>query len=112
MERRTSIVGTSQSYTAHVIVVLKLLAISPVNSGKPIFFQLVRMDRDVVILLVTQVSSGFMRGLKVRRNIWASPRTYLVDHGSTPRPIDAAIQDCAVHMTMDAKTLGRHRDCL
>ena len=36
------------------------------------------------------------------------PRTYLVDHGATPRPIDTAILDCAVHMTVDAFALGRH----
>ena len=30
----------------------------------------------------------------------------------TPRPIDAAVQDCAVHMTADALALGRHWDSL
>ena len=40
------------------------------------------------------------------------PRTYFVDHGSTPGPVSAAIQDCAVHMAVDALTLGRHWDCL
>ena len=35
------------------------------------------------------------------------PCSYLVDHGQTPRPIDTAIQECTVHMTVDASTLGR-----
>ena len=38
------------------------------------------------------------------------PRTHLVDHSSTRRPIDSAIQCCAVHMTVDAFTFGRHGD--
>ena len=37
---------------------------------------------------------------------------HLVDHGSTPRPIDTAIQYRAVHMAVDAFALGRHWDCL
>ena len=38
-ERRTNIIGTSPSYTAHVIVVQILLAIFSVSSGKRIFLQ-------------------------------------------------------------------------
>ena len=53
-----------------------------------------------------------MRGLKVTRCIFVSPGTHIVDHGSTPRPIDAAVQGCAVHMTMDPLALGHHGDCL
>ena len=40
------------------------------------------------------------------------PRTNLVDHGSTPRPFDAAVQYCTVHMTVDAFALARHSDSL
>ena len=40
------------------------------------------------------------------------PSTYLVDHDSTPRSVDAAVQDCAVHVAVDAFTLGHHCDCL
>ena len=36
------------------------------------------------------------------------PSPYFVDHGATPR----AIQNCAVHMVVDAFTFGRHGDSL
>ena len=37
------------------------------------------MNRDVLILWVTQVSSGILRGLKVRRKIWDThARTLLI----------------------------------
>ena len=36
------------------------------------------MNRDVVILQVTQVSSGILRRLKVRRSIWDSQARTLV----------------------------------
>ena len=38
------------------------------------------------------------------------PRRHFVDHGSTPRPIDTAVQYCAVHMTADPFAFGRHGD--
>ena len=40
------------------------------------------------------------------------PRTNLIDHGSTPLPIDAAVQYCVVHMVVDAFAFGRHGDSL
>ena len=38
--------------------------------------------------------------------------TYLVDHVAPPRRIDAANQDCAEHVTVDAFKFGRHWECL
>ena len=47
--------------------------------GRPIFLQLVRNVCAALFLQLTQVSSGFMRGLKVRRCIFASQaRTLLI----------------------------------
>ena len=70
------------------------------------------MNRDVLILQVTQVSSGILRRLKVRRSIWDSEARTLGDHGTTPRPIDATVQDCAVHMIVDSLTLVFQVYCL
>ena len=46
----------------------------------------------------------------MKRKIWDSHARTFVDHGTTPRPINAAIQYCTENMTVAAFALGRHWD--
>ena len=41
-----------------------------------------------------------------------SQSAYFVDHGSTPRPIDAVVEGCAVHLAVDTFAFGHHWNCL
>ena len=70
-----------------------LLTIFQVSSGKPIFLQLFHNDCAVLLWQLIHVSSGFMRSLKVRRNIFAShERTFLIIaplHGKLVLPLRA-----------------------
>ena len=110
-ERRANITGTSPSYTAHVTIVQILLAffrqqwqahLPPAKPHEP-------RSSDFVgypgFIQHSARSEGEAQTLGL-------PRTHLVDHGSTPRPIDAAVQSCAVHMTVDLFELGRHGESL
>ena len=104
--------GTSPSYTAHIIAVPILLAIFsrqqrqthllPTGPHEPRCSDFVGHPGFV---RHSATSEGEAQYLGFRGS-------YFGDHGTTPRPIDATIEDCAVHMIVDSLTLVFQVYCL
>ena len=104
-------IGTSPSEAAHVIVVQNLLAIFSQQRQA----HLLPTDPHGPRCSDFVAYPGFIRPharSESEAQYLIFPSAHLVDHGTTPRPIDTAIQSYAVHMTMDLLALGDHWDCL
>ena len=80
--------------------------------SSPTFLQQTLMNRDVLIFAGHPDFVQHSAGSEGDAQNLCLPSPYLVDHGATPRPLDTAIQDCPVYMTVDTHTLDFHGDSL
>ena len=110
-ERRANIIGTSPSYV-HGMVVLFFVCNFVRQQWQAHFPSTDPHEpRCSDFVSHSDFTRHSSRSEDEARNL-GLPCTHLVDHVSTPRPVDTGVHYCAVHMTVHPFAFGRHGDSI